>query len=121
MLASPLRIAGLALAISVLAPLNPATAQAQAQKYPDRPIRVVNTFPAGGSGDAVLRIILDKVGSAIGQPFVIDTRTGAAGAIGTSNIATSPADGYSLLLGTASTFGTNSATRSSWRELAGAR
>ena len=109
MLTSPLRIAGLALAFSLLADLNPAAAQAQ--KYPERPIRVVNTFPAGGSGDAVLRIILDKVGSAIGQPFVIDTRTGAAGAIGTNNIAASPADGYSLLLGTASTFGTNSATQ----------
>ena len=82
-----------------------------AQKYPDRPVRVVNTFPAGGSGDAVLRIVFEKVGNALGQPFVVDTRTGAAGSIGTSNIATSPADGYSLLLGTASTFGANSATQ----------
>ena len=86
-------------------------AAAVAQKYPERPVRVVNTFPAGGSGDAVLRIVFEKVGAALGQPFVIDTRTGAAGAIGTGNIATSPADGYSLLLGTASTFGTNPATQ----------
>jgi tripartite-type tricarboxylate transporter receptor subunit TctC len=84
---------------------------ALAQKYPDHPVRVVNTFPAGGSGDAVLRIVLDKVGAALGQSFIVDTRTGAAGAIGASNVATSPADGYSLLLGTASTFGTNSATQ----------
>ena len=84
-------------------------AAAVAQKYPERPVRVVNTFPAGGSGDAVLRIVFEKVGAALGQPFVIDTRPGAAGAIGTGNIATSPADGYSLLLGTASTFGTNPA------------
>ena len=82
-----------------------------AQTYPVRPVRVVNTFPAGGSGDAVLRIVGEKIGAALGQTFVVDTRTGAAGAIGTSNIATSPADGYSLLLGTASTFGTNSATQ----------
>jgi tripartite-type tricarboxylate transporter receptor subunit TctC len=74
-------------------------------------VRVVNTFPAGGSGDAVLHIVFEKVGAALGQPFVVDTRTGAAGAIGTSNIANSPPDGYSLLLGTASTFGTNSATQ----------
>jgi tripartite-type tricarboxylate transporter receptor subunit TctC len=86
---------------------------ARAQKYPDRPIRVVNTFPAGGSGDAVLRIVTEKVGIALGHPFVIDTRTGAAGSIGTTNVATSPSDGYSLLLGTASTFGTNSATQKS--------
>lgn len=84
---------------------------ASAQKYPDHPVRVVNTFPAGGSGDAVLRIVFEKVGNALGQPFVVDTRTGAAGAIGTSNVANSPPDGYSLLLGTASTFGTNSATQ----------
>ncbi len=84
-----------------------------AQNYPDRPIRIVNTFPAGGSGDTVLRIIFDKVGKNIGQPFVIDTRAGASGAIGTSNVALSSPDGYSLLLGTASTFGTNSSTQKS--------
>ena len=82
-----------------------------AQKYPERPVRIVNTFPAGGSGDVVLRTVFDRVGSALGQPFVIDTRTGAAGAIGSANIATAAPDGYSLLLGTASTFGTNSATQ----------
>ncbi|MBL8383353.1 MAG: tripartite tricarboxylate transporter substrate binding protein [Burkholderiales bacterium] len=96
----------LALACGALPP-----SLAHAQKYPERPVRVVNTFPAGGSGDAVLRIVFEKVGAALGQPFVVDTRTGAAGAIGTANVATSPADGYSLLLGTASTFGTNSATQ----------
>ncbi len=95
--------------LAALALLLPTAAVAQ--KYPDRPVRVVNTFPAGGSGDAVLRIVFEKVGAALGQPFVVDTRTGAAGAIGASNIATSPPDGYSLLLGTASTFGTNSATQ----------
>ena len=84
---------------------------ALAQNYPERPVRVVNTFPAGGSGDVVLRTVFEKVGAALGQPFVIDTRTGAAGAIGTKNVATSAPDGYSLLLGTASTFGTNSATQ----------
>ncbi len=82
-----------------------------AQKYPERPVRIVNTFPAGGSGDVVLRTVFDRVGSALGQPFVIDTRTGAAGAIGSANIAIAAPDGYSLLLGTASTFGTNSATQ----------
>ena len=84
-----------------------------AQSYPERPIRIVNTFPAGGSGDTVLRIIFEKVGKNIGQPFVVDTRAGASGAIGTSNVALSSPDGYSLLLGTASTFGTNSATQKS--------
>jgi tripartite-type tricarboxylate transporter receptor subunit TctC len=95
------------------AALLAAAPPARAQKYPERPVRVVNTFPAGGSGDAVLRIVFEKVGAAMGQSFIIDTRTGAAGSIGTANVAASPNDGYSLLLGTASTFGTNSATMKS--------
>lgn len=86
-------------------------AVATAQQYPDRPIRIVNTFPAGGSGDAVVRIVLEKVGQALGQPFVIDTRAGASGAIGTAHVAKAAPDGYTLVLGTASTFGTNSSTQ----------
>ncbi len=105
-------VRGVAAALGLLvACVSLAPHPAGAQKYPERSVRVVNTFPAGGSGDAVLRIVLERVGNALGQAFVIDTRTGAAGAIGSSNIATAPADGYSLLLGTASTFGTNSATQ----------
>jgi tripartite-type tricarboxylate transporter receptor subunit TctC len=84
---------------------------AGAQQYPDRPIRIVNTFPAGGSGDAVARIVLEKVGLALGQPFVIDTRAGASGAIGTAFVAKAAPDGYTFVLGTASTFGTNSSTQ----------
>jgi len=84
---------------------------AGAQQYPERPIRIVNTFPAGGSGDAVVRIVLERVGKALGQPFVIDTRAGASGAIGTAHVAKAAPDGYTLVLGTASTFGTNSSTQ----------
>jgi tripartite-type tricarboxylate transporter receptor subunit TctC len=73
-------------------------------------VRIINTFPAGGSGDAVLRVVFDKVSAALGQPFIAETRTGAGGSIGTEFVAKSAPDGYTLLLGTASTFGTNSAT-----------
>ncbi len=83
----------------------------QAQKYPERPIRIVNTFPAGGSGDQVIRTVFAKVSQSVGQPYVVDTRPGAAGAIGTTHVAKSAPDGYTLVLGTASTFGTNSATQ----------
>ena len=82
-----------------------------AQKYPERPIRIVNTFPAGGSGDQVIRTVFGKVSQSIGQAYVVDTRAGAAGAIGTTHVAKSAPDGYTLVLGTASTFGTNSATQ----------
>jgi len=85
-------------------------AAASGQSYPDRVVRVINTFPAGGSGDAVLRVVFEKVSAALGQPFIAETRTGAAGSIGTDFVAKSAPDGYTLVLGTASTFGTNSAT-----------
>jgi tripartite-type tricarboxylate transporter receptor subunit TctC len=83
---------------------------AWAQTYPDRVIRIINTFPAGGSGDAVLRVVMEKVSAALGQPIISETRTGAGGSIGTEFVAKAPPDGYTLVLGTASTFGTNSAT-----------
>ena len=83
---------------------------ASAQNYPSRAVHLINTFPAGGSGDSVLRVVFDKVSAALGQPFVQETRTGAGGSIGTEYVAKSAPDGYTLVLGTASTFGTNSAT-----------
>jgi tripartite-type tricarboxylate transporter receptor subunit TctC len=81
-----------------------------AQGYPERPVRIINTFPAGGSGDAVIRVVFEKVSAALGQPFIQETRTGAGGSIGTEVVAKAAPDGYTLVLGTASTFGTNSAT-----------
>ncbi len=83
---------------------------ASAQIYPDRVVRIINTFPAGGSGDAVLRVVLEKLNASLAQPFIVETRTGAGGSIGTEFVAKAPPDGYTLVLGTASTFGTNSAT-----------
>jgi tripartite-type tricarboxylate transporter receptor subunit TctC len=85
---------------------------AWAQTYPDKPVRIINTFPAGGSGDAVIRVVFEKVGAALAQPFIQETRTGAGGSIGTDAVAKAAPDGYTLVLGTASTFGTNSATMS---------
>ncbi len=94
--------------VSILAALG--CASALAQPSPAKPVRIVNTFPAGGSGDAVIRVVFEKVGAALGQPFVQETRTGAGGSIGTEVVAKAAPDGYTLVLGTASTFGTNSAT-----------
>lgn len=83
------------------------------QPYPERTVRIINPFPAGGSGDVVMRAVFDKVGASLGQSFVIEARPGAAGAIATDFVAKQPPDGYNLILGTASTFGTNSATQKS--------
>jgi tripartite-type tricarboxylate transporter receptor subunit TctC len=99
---------GAAVALATIAAVAP---PAGAQAYPDRPIRIINPFPAGGSGDAVVRTVFDKVGPALGQPVVVEARTGAAGSIGTDFVAKAAPDGYTLILGTASTFGTNSSTQ----------
>lgn len=88
-----------------------ASGVAIAQTYPERAIRIINPFPAGGSGDVVIRTVADKVGAALGQSFVIEARPGAAGAIATDFVAKAAPDGYTLVLGTASTFGTNSSTQ----------
>ncbi|MFM9888301.1 MAG: Bug family tripartite tricarboxylate transporter substrate binding protein [Burkholderiales bacterium] len=88
-----------------------ASASLHAQSYPDRTVRIINPFPAGGSGDVVMRTVFDKVGAAVGQSFVIEARPGAAGAIATDFVAKAAPDGYTLILGTASTFGTNSSTQ----------
>lgn len=69
-----------------------------AQTYPDRPVRVVIPWPAGGSNDIVGRIVTQPMSAALGQQFLIDNRGGAAGTIGTEVVAKSPADGYTMLL-----------------------
>jgi tripartite-type tricarboxylate transporter receptor subunit TctC len=102
------KVCGLILSFATLVGFH---ATASAQQYPTQPIKIINTFPAGGSGDNVLRIVFEKVGQALGQPFVIDTRAGAAGAIGNAYVAKAAPDGYTFVLGTASTFGTNSSTQ----------
>lgn len=73
-------------------------ATAHGQTYPDRPIRLVVPFAAGGSGDIVGRTVGGALTQAWGQQVLIDNRPGAAGSIGTGVVARAPADGYTLLL-----------------------
>ncbi len=72
---------------------------AQAQSFPDRAIRIVNPFSAGGGGDLSVRAIADKLSKRLGVPVVIDTRPGASGLIGAQMVASAPPDGYTLLMG----------------------
>ncbi|HSV21277.1 MAG TPA: tripartite tricarboxylate transporter substrate binding protein [Casimicrobiaceae bacterium] len=77
------------------------TLAAPAQTWPDRPIKLVVTFPAGGGADFVGRALAPKLTEALGQPVVVDNRGGANGAIGNEAVAKSAPDGYTLLLGAA--------------------
>ncbi len=74
-----------------------------AAEWPDRPLRIVVPFGAGGSTDALARILGEKLTAAVGQPVVIENRAGAAGAIGAQAVAKAPADGSTFLLATSST------------------
>ncbi|MGB8016138.1 MAG: tripartite tricarboxylate transporter substrate-binding protein, partial [Pseudolabrys sp.] len=68
-----------------------------AEDYPDRAVKIVVPFPAGGTADAVPRIVGDWLSRKWGQPVVIENRTGAAGNIGAEAVYRSPPDGYTLL------------------------
>jgi tripartite-type tricarboxylate transporter receptor subunit TctC len=76
---------------------------ALAQTYPTKPVRVVVPFPPGGGTDIVARTVTPKMAEILGQPFVIENRAGAGGNIGTDAVAKAPADGYTLLVASAST------------------
>ena len=84
---------------------------AQAQTWPAKPIKLVVTYPPGGTVDAVARVIAPKLATRLGQPVVVDNRAGAGGAIGGDVVAKSPADGYTMLLD-ASNHAQNPALRS---------
>uniref|UniRef100_UPI0022EAFB0F Bug family tripartite tricarboxylate transporter substrate binding protein n=1 Tax=Falsiroseomonas oryzae TaxID=2766473 RepID=UPI0022EAFB0F len=83
------------LAATLLVPFG-----AQAQSWaPTRPVRLVVPFAAGGSTDVAARILAEGMGQALGQPVVVENRTGSAGFIGAENVARSAPDGHSLLMG----------------------
>ncbi len=80
---------------------------ASAQSFPNRPVRLVVTSPPGGANDIQSRIIALKLAERLGQPVVIDNRGGASGMLAAEIVAKAPADGYTILGGTNSTFAVN--------------
>src|SRR6266545_4251693 len=79
-----------------------ATSLAVAQAYPDRPIRIIVPFAAGGGSDVVARAVAPKLTDKLGQSVVVENRTGAGGSLGATQVARASADGYTLLLGSSS-------------------
>jgi len=84
---------GLGLAICVAA--TPSFAQ---KAWPEKPVRIIVPFGAGGSADTMARLISPTLQESLGQPIVIEVRSGATGSIGADYVARQPADGYTLLL-----------------------
>ncbi len=84
---------GLAGAFSLAAPM------AWAQKYPDKPIRLVVGYSAGGGVDAVARLLGVRLSAALGQQVLVENRTGATGLIAAEFVAKAPPDGYTLMMG----------------------
>ncbi|MEK7946698.1 tripartite tricarboxylate transporter substrate binding protein [Pigmentiphaga sp. YJ18] len=75
-----------------------ATAAAQAQGYPSRPVRIIVPYAPGGTVDLVARVVAGRLSEQTGQSFVVENRAGASGAIGSEAVARAPADGYTLLV-----------------------
>jgi tripartite-type tricarboxylate transporter receptor subunit TctC len=94
--------------ICLLACLSPAVALSQS--FPSKPLRIVVPFSAGGPTDITARLVGPRMSELLGQPVVIDNRAGATGIIGAEMVAKAPADGYTLLFGTASVVAINMVT-----------
>jgi tripartite-type tricarboxylate transporter receptor subunit TctC len=82
----------------ILACLAAVAAPARAQDYPNRPVKIIVPFAAGGPADVYARFLAQRLQGALGQPFVIEDRPGAGSVTGTDAVAKSAPDGYTLLL-----------------------
>lgn len=84
-----------------LAALSAVPAFAQAQAYPNKPIRLIVPFAPGGTTDVLARLVGQRLTNAWGQPVVVENRAGAGATLGAEMVAKAPADGYTLLMGAA--------------------
>ena len=82
------------LAIALLAGATAAPALAQA--FPNKPIKLVIAFPAGGPTDITMRALADNAGKVLGQPVIVENKPGAGGTLPAQALQTSPADGYTV-------------------------
>src|SRR5262245_9523001 len=98
-----LRIAVISAALAMFT----ATAGLTQDGYPNKPVRLIVPFSAGGTSSVFARLVADKLGQTLGQQFIIDNRGGAGGNIGVDAAAKAPPDGYTLVLGVVGTHAIN--------------
>ena len=92
-------VAGAAVALAVIAGFAPAQAQDDAANYPNKPIRVIVPFAAGGGNDIFARLVGNKLAEILGQQLVIENRPAAGGRPAAEFVTNQPADGYTLFVG----------------------
>ena len=94
------------LALTAIALFATASA-ALAQQYPNRPLRLIVPYPAGGATDVVARLVAERISEDLGQQVFVDNRPGAGTMIGATSVARSAADGYAMLIGDTATYALN--------------
>ncbi|MDM0032447.1 tripartite tricarboxylate transporter substrate binding protein [Variovorax sp. J22P271] len=92
------------IAVAAIGLSNPSRAQEKPEAYPSRPIRVMLGFAPGGSTDAPMRVLAEKVGAILKQPVVIENKPGAAGVIPTQTLQSAAPDGYTLAIAPAGVY-----------------
>lgn len=97
------RLARLISILPLIFPLLAGINLASAQTYPNKPVRIISAFAAGGTNDVIARTIAPKLTEYLGQQFIVENRPGGGGVIGTEFAAKSPADGYTLTIATTTT------------------
>jgi tripartite-type tricarboxylate transporter receptor subunit TctC len=93
--------------LSALAPICGLARRAAAQAWPSRPVTVISPYPPGGGSDIVARAVAKELHSVLGQPFVVENRSGAAGSLGAAAVARAQPDGYMMLIGGSSPIAAN--------------
>lgn len=106
-----MKVASMALVVACLAPFGSACFAQGSDNYPNKPIRIVVPYPAGGTTDQLARAIAQPLQEALGQTIIVDNKPGAGGTLGTDFVAKQPADGYTLLFGNSGPSATTSLMR----------